>query len=211
MAIEEAYRLAGRQLGLDETEQNAALREFMANGGVNLDPATTAWCAAFVNASLQQAGLQGTNSLAARSFENWGVGTESPRPGDIAVFRRGDEEWMGHVGFFHGFDENGNVLVLGGNQGDSVSVKPYSRNALLGFRTMEGRGEMEPLNAGGGSIGNAFGFGQPAPQNAMAGQRPQMPPLPQMPMQDPAAFMRQPNALAAVPFQSQNYLTRRLG
>lgn len=201
MSLESAYRLAGRQLGLNETEQNAALREFMANGGVNLDPATTAWCAAFVNATLNQAGLEGTNSLAARSFESWGQPTETPRPGDLAVFKRGDEDWMGHVGFFHGFDDSGNVLVLGGNQSNSVSIAPYSRNALLGFRTSPGMpgGADEPQGP----------LDQQA--NRLRDMPRSMPQPPQMAMLDPQAFMRQPNALAQMrPFETQPYLSRRL-
>lgn len=49
--------------------------------------------------------------------------------------------------------------------------------------------------------------GQPeAPQNALAQF------MPQTAMQDPAAFMRAPNRLAEMqPYQTQNYLTRRLG
>jgi hypothetical protein len=51
------------------------------------------------------------------------------------VFSRGDANGpYGHVGFFKGYDDQGNVLVLGGNQGDAVSISPYPRESLLGFR-----------------------------------------------------------------------------
>jgi uncharacterized protein (TIGR02594 family) len=159
----EAFRVAGQQIGLNENDQNTVLREFMANGGVNLDPAVTAWCAGFVNAALNQTGGQGTGSLAARSFMDWGNPTDSPNPGDIAVFSRGNPSGpYGHVGFFQGYDDAGNVLVLGGNQSDSVSVAPYSADRLLGFRTAgTGTAAQAPTNAlSGGSA--------PSGDNALA-------------------------------------------
>lgn len=137
----QALDIAAQQLGMNETDQRVALTEYLENGGVNLDPAVTAWCAAFVNATLQQAGQEGTGSNMARSFMDWGTAVDQPQVGDLAVFSRGDPNGpFGHVGFFQGYDENGNILVLGGNQGDAVSVAPYSPDRLLGFR----RGEQAP-------------------------------------------------------------------
>ena len=152
-------------MGLNERDQRAAIQDYLATGGANLDPATTAWCAAFVNATLQQSGGQGTGSNMARSFLNWGQSVDEPQEGDLAVFSRGDPNGpFGHVGFFKGYDENGNILVLGGNQGDAVSVAPYSPDRLLGFR-----------RAGEG------GAAQPPSQAAMTA-----PGLPPLPMGQPA-------------------------
>jgi uncharacterized protein (TIGR02594 family) len=137
--MREAFEVAGRQLGMNEREQNAALREYLSNGGVNQDPAVRAWCADYVNATLGHVGLDGTGSGMARSFLDWGVPTDSPQQGDVAVFSRGDPNGpYGHVGFFDGYDENGNIRVLGGNQSDSVSIASYPSDRLLGFRTAEG-------------------------------------------------------------------------
>ena len=134
-AAPEALSLAAKQIGMNENTQRDALKDYLATGGANLDPATTAWCAAFVNSTLQQTGGQGTGSNMARSFLDWGKSVDQPQPGDVAVFSRGDPNGpYGHVGFFQGYDENGNILVLGGNQGDAVSVSPYSPDRLLGFR-----------------------------------------------------------------------------
>ena len=130
-----AMSMAKSQLGLSEGGQRAAIKDYLTTGGANLDPATTAWCAAFVNSTLKQSGVEGTGSNMARSFLDWGQPVEKPQEGDIAVFSRGDPNGpYGHVGFFNGYDENGNILVLGGNQGDAVSVSPYSPDSLLGFR-----------------------------------------------------------------------------
>jgi len=142
-----ALDLAAQQMGMNERAQREALQEYMANGGHNLDPSVTAWCAAYVGATLNQSGLQGTGKLNARSYMDWGEAVDEPKPGDVAVFSRGDPNgWQGHVGFFKGYDENGNILVLGGNQGDSVSVAPYAADRLLGFRRMAG---LHPPEEGG--------------------------------------------------------------
>ena len=130
-AGEAAMRLAGTQLGLNEVEQNGALREFMADGGVNLDPATQAWCAAFVQSALNQVGVEHSGNAWARSFENVGTAVDTPQRGDLAVFSRGAG---GHVGFFDSYAPDGRINVLGGNQSNSVSVAPYATENLLSFR-----------------------------------------------------------------------------
>lgn len=143
--------IARTMLGRGEVPDRATLQEFLKNGGQNLDPVTTAWCAAFVNATLGQAGVEGTGSLAARSFLDWGQPVEEPQPGDIAVFSRGDPNgWQGHVGFFEGYNPDGTIRVLGGNQDDAVSVAAYSPERLLGFRRPSERAGMEKVTTRGG-------------------------------------------------------------
>lgn len=126
------YEVASSKVGMSET--NAALKDFLYTGGQNLDPATRAWCADFVNASLRDSGLPGTNSGMARSFLKYGQPVDTPQKGDIAVFSRGDPNGpYGHVGFYEGEDPNG-IRVLGGNQGNTVASAVYPRDRLLGFR-----------------------------------------------------------------------------
>ena len=131
----DVMRIAGKALGLNENQQNEALKDYLATGGQNIDPATRAWCADFVNATLGQAGMKGTGSGMARSFLNWGQEVTQPQVGDVAVFTRGDPNGpYGHVGFFAGYNPDGTIKLLGGNQGDSVSYASYSPDDLLGFR-----------------------------------------------------------------------------
>ena len=192
----QAFDLAAKQIGLTETGQQAALQDYMATGGVNLDPATTAWCAAFVNASLAQAGQSGTGSNMARSFLEWGQPVDQPQRGDIAVFSRGDPNGeFGHVGFFDGYNENGTIRVLGGNQGanGAVSVSNYSPNSLLGFRR---DGNQAPQNGLGG-----IGPAQPgqAPQNALgAVAAPPQSPQFKATQLDPRAFQMPQNQLSLI-------------
>lgn len=150
-AVAQGHRLiqtASTVMGMDENAQNAALREYMANGGVNLDPAKTAWCAAFVNGTLGHAGVSGTSSNMARSFLDWGNDASAdPQVGDVIVLKRGKPPF-GHVGFIAGVNEDGSFKVLGGNQGDSVSVSNYSGDKVLGIRRAAGTGSATP---GGGA------------------------------------------------------------
>ena len=130
-----AYQSMAQMNGYDENKQRSAIQEYMKNGGVNLDPAVTAWCAGIVNAALAQQGIKGTGKLNARSFMEWGQGVDEPAKGDIAVFSRGDPNgWQGHVGFFDGYGDDGSIRVLGGNQSNAVNVSSYPADRLLGFR-----------------------------------------------------------------------------
>lgn len=104
---------------------------------LNVDPLSVAWCAAFVNTILRQAGFEGTGSLQARSFLHYGSITKQPEYGDIVVFSRGRNQFAGHVGFYVGeeFVEGVRyILVLGGNQRKEVNVAYYPANYVLGFR-----------------------------------------------------------------------------
>lgn len=93
----------------------------------------TAWCAAFVGACLTRSGLSGTTSLMARSYLSWGAEIDEGRLGAVVVFSRGSDPALGHVGFLVGETGDG-LLVLGGNQGDAVSVQRFDRSILLGLR-----------------------------------------------------------------------------
>ncbi len=134
---------ASRFIGLHEEANNRKLAVFMRKAGFSLNPDVTAWCAAFANAVLHENGIAGTGQLNARSFLNWGAKTDTPKLGDIVVLWRGSRDgWLGHVGFFKGFDSNGNVLILGGNQTEPgsrhsewVSIDSFPVNRVLGYRT----------------------------------------------------------------------------
>lgn len=127
------YEIALRDVGVRETPGPRAtprileyLRETpLAQGG---DSDETPWCAAFVNWALRQAGITGTRSAAARSFLTWGE-TRELRTGAVIVIRRkkGRDETTPsgyHVGFFVAGSGRA-IRLLGGNQGDAVSVADF--------------------------------------------------------------------------------------
>lgn len=90
----------------------------------------TPWCSAFVNWCLEQAGLKGTGSAAARSWLSWGQSLTVPRRGCIVVLSR---DGGGHVAFY--LRTVGSQLhLLGGNQNNAVCVRAYERSRLLGYR-----------------------------------------------------------------------------
>ena len=93
----------------------------------------TAWCSAFLNFCVEQAGLKGTNSAWARSWLEWGKEQElgDDWKGCICVLERGPKS--GHVGFLVSYDEN-RVKLLGGNQGNAVSYAWFPMDRVLGYR-----------------------------------------------------------------------------
>jgi len=101
------------------------------------------WCAAFVSYCLERSFVTSTHSAAARSYLDWGVGVSVVHPplGAIVVLARGAgapgrevRNAPGHVGFFWSHGEPGWISLLGGNQGDSVSIRSFPVSRLLGVR-----------------------------------------------------------------------------
>jgi hypothetical protein len=79
-------------------------------------------------------GIKGTGSNSARSFLGFGSATNDPQKGDIVVLRSGAAPSGAHVGFFAG-QQNGRVLVTGGNQGGGrVTTSSFAQSSVLGFR-----------------------------------------------------------------------------
>jgi uncharacterized protein (TIGR02594 family) len=102
--------------------------------GVNDDE--TPWCAAFVSAVLEESGVRSARTGWARGYLAWGKRVGAAAVGAIVVFERGPN--AGHVGFVVGQDQAGRLLVLGGNQSNAVTIAPFDRGRVLGFRWPEG-------------------------------------------------------------------------
>jgi hypothetical protein len=56
--------------------------------------------------------------------------------GDVVIINRpnGDRADSRHVGFFAGYDKDGNMKILGGNQGDEVNITVYNASDVIGIR-----------------------------------------------------------------------------
>ncbi len=112
------------------------------------------WCSSFVNGITWILRLPRSKSARARSWLEVGKAVD-PRDAevgyDVVILQRdggnqpGPEviKAPGHVGFFAGFDRpepgmsgTDHVCVLGGNQGNTVSVRFYPRKRLLGIRRL---------------------------------------------------------------------------
>lgn len=94
----------------------------------------TAWCATYVGGVFESIEIPSTKSLAARSYLNWGTKIDEPVVGCVVVLSRPGSDWSGHVGFLVGVDELDRLLILGGNQGNEVSIAPFDRRRVLGYR-----------------------------------------------------------------------------
>ena len=117
-------------LGKNEVPNHAEIQSYLRDGGQDLDPHKVAWCAAFVSASLQKAGLPVPTQVVKDSA--FGPGAYAPnylsygsavdpkgiQAGDILVANDGH-----HVGFAEGPMRNGpngpEVQLLAGNERDA--------------------------------------------------------------------------------------------
>lgn len=94
----------------------------------------TSWCSAALNYFCKKLGYERSGALDARSWLKMPIKVLQPSLGDIVIlWRESPSSWKGHVGLFISQDIN-NVFVLGGNQQDSISIMPFSRDRVLGYR-----------------------------------------------------------------------------
>jgi len=131
-------KLARQEIGTKEiagAQHNPEILGYFRDAGFpEIDNDETAWCAGFTNAMLERSGNAGSKSLAARSFLTWGNEVKKPYPGCVAVLTRGDPRgWQGHVGLWLG-ESDGKVSLLGGNQGNQVSIAQFPKSQVLGYR-----------------------------------------------------------------------------
>jgi uncharacterized protein (TIGR02594 family) len=127
-------------------EHSARVIEYHKTTRLRASSDEIAWCSSFVNWAFVRSGIRGTDSARARSWLFWGQQIECSLEfapfGAVVIFQRGAGEQPGpnvldapgHVGFLYGTDALGSVLVLGGNQSNAVSIRPYSASQVLGIR-----------------------------------------------------------------------------
>ena len=130
-------------------ESNPTIDAYLATTSVpkEMQNDSTAWCSAFANWVMKQAGYVGTGSAAANSWVGWGVQCEPQYGAIIVVHKKGatadpatGSGSGNHVGFV--FDHTGtHCRILGGNQtgGTRVSIVNFNLAAydVLGFRWPE--------------------------------------------------------------------------
>jgi uncharacterized protein (TIGR02594 family) len=139
--------IAKRHLGLKEfkgPQHNPAIVSMLVKLGAWWRDDETPWCGVFAGAVLREAGAEIPEAYyRASEWETWGVGMHSPAVGCIVTFTR---QGGGHVGFVVGQDKLGNLLVLGGNQGDEVNVRTFPSGRATSFRWPK---DMGPLPVSG--------------------------------------------------------------
>ena len=96
------------------------------------------WCGVFVAYCLAEDGIEAAPiAVRAMSWATWGLALRPERlaPGAVLVFER---PGGGHVGFYVGEDAAA-YHVLGGNQGDAVTIARIAKSRCVARRWPEGR------------------------------------------------------------------------
>ena len=134
---------AHEEMGVEETEGAAStprIMEYFAaaphSEWVKSDE--TPWCGAFAAWLLKDYGLP-DEPLRARAWLEWGDPIKEPVPGCVVVLRRGSNPKSGHVALFQQWSKDRKSLyLLGGNQGNRVSIARFKVDDVLGYRWPKG-------------------------------------------------------------------------
>ena len=92
----------------------------------------TPWCGTFVAACMRETGIKVPKHwYRALGWLDWGIPLHEPVHGCVVIYNR---KGGGHVNFAVGEDEKGRIMGLGGNQGDKVSIAPFDKTRVAGYR-----------------------------------------------------------------------------
>jgi uncharacterized protein (TIGR02594 family) len=92
----------------------------------------TPWCGTYIAAVMRETGYRlPEHWYRAKGWLEWGVPLPHPKYGAVVIFERAGG---GHVGLVTGTDAAGRLLVLGGNQGNRVSIAPFDPARAIGYR-----------------------------------------------------------------------------
>ena len=143
-----AYELAQRYIGIKEVAgpmSNPQILSMLRLDDKWPEDDSVPWCSAFINHICWLLRLPRSKSLAARSWLEVGEPvkfSEAKAGYDVVIIKRkasdpGSEviKYQGHVGFFSKLID-GSFYILGGNQSNSVTLKPFNFDRLLGIRRL---------------------------------------------------------------------------
>ena len=128
-------QIAAKELGVAEYAigSNPRIIQYDTCTSLKATDDSVAWCSAFINWCMAKSSIKGTNSAAARSWLDWGTVLDAPVEGCVVVLKRGAPP-SGHVGLFVKYYDNDTVIILAGNQSDSVKYSHYPKSDVLGYR-----------------------------------------------------------------------------
>lgn len=140
MEIPVWLKTAQKYLGVSEVDgpkDNPTIMGFAAFLGAWIKAFFTSesvpWCGLFMGAVFKEClstVKRPKNPLSALAWASWGQALPRPTPGAILVFKRAGG---GHIGLYVGEDRT-HYHVLGGNQGNSVSVTRIEKNRRIATR-----------------------------------------------------------------------------
>jgi len=126
---------ARRFIGLKEipgTENNPIIVNWLVKLKAWWREDETPWCGLFVAAVFNDCGIEiAKNWMRARAWLEWGIILPEPTVGCVVIYSRNGG---GHVGFVVGQDQAGNLMTLGGNQSNKVTIAPFPKERVLGYR-----------------------------------------------------------------------------
>lgn len=126
---------ANRHIGLREikgSKHNNTILQWLNSLKAWWHDDETAWCGTFVAHCMKSTGhIIPSTWYRALSWAQWGQKLDAPCVGCVVVFKR---QGGGHVGFVVGKNRAGNLMVLGGNQGDAVAISAFDTSRVVGYR-----------------------------------------------------------------------------
>lgn len=148
-----AYADLGVAEGPGKVNSKTVLAYYRDAGHPEIKHDEVPWCMAFVCAHLERNGVPSPKSLAVMDLDTWGEDvTDSPQVGDVVrMWRESPKSWKGHTGFYVR-ETKTHVYVLGGNQGDRVSIAAFPRNRIKSIRRPRSVSESRIVRA---SVGQA--------------------------------------------------------
>lgn len=138
-----------------KAKDDLALAGFVKNAaGTSVDPSLKDWLTKLARGILGTEGPAGTTigtaRIASKAFQRFGLPTQTPRPGDLVVLGPAQKAGVasgagsgdssddnGHIGFFRGYDADGNILVLGADPGQpgKTVLAAHAASQVVSFRT----------------------------------------------------------------------------
>lgn len=128
-------RNARKHIGLKETpgkETTPQIRQWLIDLGAWWRDDETPWCGVAVATWMKSANVAvPKHYYRALAWAEWGQRLQGPEVGAVVIFAR---KGGGHVGIIDGVDQFGRLMVIGGNQGNEVSIAPFEWNRVVGYR-----------------------------------------------------------------------------
>lgn len=126
---------AKKHLGLKEIpgpKHNTTIQGWLSKLNAWWKDDETPWCGVFVAHCFRTASMQLPKDwMRAKEWaNNWGTRLNTPAAGCVVVFER---TGGGHVGFVIGQTANNEIVVLGGNQGNMVSLSKFPKERVFGY------------------------------------------------------------------------------
>jgi uncharacterized protein (TIGR02594 family) len=123
--------IAKAEIGVREGRDDARIAEYLSTVGASKGDA---WCSAFLEWVMRQAGHKGPGKPTARAWRHWFEPLKQPSLGCLVVlWRNSPLSWQGHVGLWVG-ETASHFRLLGGNQDNQVCTKLYPKSQLLSLR-----------------------------------------------------------------------------